>query len=59
MPYSDPPIDEPEYCSKGKKEFRGEFPIHCVCWYDGESCCRCGDNTKHKDDENENFDKKN
>jgi hypothetical protein len=22
-----------------------EDKTHCTCWYDGETCCACGDNS--------------
>ena len=33
-----------EYCPAQEDE------IHCVCWWDGEPCCSCGNNDAVKEE---------
>lgn len=38
-------LENPPKCSAGQGD------EHCDCWYDGDPCCKCGNDPEDDDDE--------
>lgn len=35
---------------KGDGYHQPKDELHCICWYDGDGCCACGDDPDHGPD---------